>query len=466
VFQPFFVLEAGPGITDEDQAKEYSDQLKPIGAAVHAALASGSFHKRAHEMYYDLFAGTAAMLMMRGEDPGEPILFRTVPMSEIALEEGPTGDIWGVHWKRTYPVDELTALWPKGDFSTEIADLMKQAKEGTKPADVMVHQYTRYNHESKRYDLLVWTDKDGDAAVPLHIETMKTNPWLTPRFWVIPGEPYGRGPAHTALPFAKTLNKARELLLRKASLSLYGILTARNDGVFNPSKAKFQPAAIWTVGSNGGPMGPTLKSLELPDEVKLPDFIIKDEREQVKIASFDEALPPDVGTPKSATEIAERVKRLSTDMSGVLGRLTLEIIKPLVVRTIDLLQQGGKLPALDGGKPIVIDQVITQVRVIAPIVGGEQAGRVQQFGTFCDLVQKATGVPQAPMMLLTPKTWIELGSWLGLPSDNLSAPQDVTKFMAAAVQHLIQQMAPPPAPSAQPPQVNGGQPNGAQLWQQ
>ena len=62
--------------------------------------------------------------------------------------------------------------------------------------------------------------RDRQTSPPIHTKTYRTNPWLTPRFWVVPGEPYGRGPGLVGLPYVKTLNKVQELNLHAAAFAL------------------------------------------------------------------------------------------------------------------------------------------------------------------------------------------------------------------------------------------------------
>jgi hypothetical protein len=452
IFQPFFSLEAGPEWPEGDDKKSVTESLQAITNLVAGVFSAGSFHQKAHEMYLDLFAGQGAMLIMPGE--GKVIArFRTVPISEIALEEGPDGEIWGIVWRRKFPADEIEALWPKGTFG----ETLRKAMSSDAADDIEVHQYTRYNPKTELWDLTVWTNKCSDTDAAIHIEHLRTSPWLTPRFFVVPGEAYGRGPAHLALPFVKTVNKVQELKLKAAAISLYGIWTRRNDSTFNPSTAKFEPRAFWAVGSNGGPLGPTLQKLDVPGNFNLSDVVLRDEREQMKIALLDNALPPDVGTPKSATEIAERIKRLSQDKAGVLGRLTLEIIKPAVERVIDLLYDKNKIV-----HKIPIDQLLTQVRVVAPIAAGEQIGKVTPVVNWLQMVGALTGDPKVALgVSRAQKLLPQIGRWFGVEEQYIASDAEIVKLLQGAAQAAQQQQAAEAeaaAPHDQPP------PNGADLW--
>ena len=124
---------------------------------------------------------------------------------------------------------------------------------------------------------------------------------------------------------------------------MLGLWTRRNDGVFNPDNARFEPLGMWQVASTGGPLRPTLQRLDVPHNFDISSFVIEDERQQMKIAMMDDALPPLAGAVRSPTEIVERMQLLNQDIGGVFGRMTLEVVSPLVQRVVDILESTGKL---------------------------------------------------------------------------------------------------------------------------
>lgn len=430
VFQTFFDLIAGPLLPDDDSKKALTEEFQRIGKIVSGVLASGSFAMRAHEMYLDLFAGTGAMYMSPG-DEFDIVRFRTVPIPEISLEEGPYGDIWGINWRRQYRYRELKVMWPDGAFSVTLKKKIADA-----PADkVTIHQSTKYDPAERIWVLQVFAEGDDDDAI-FHEEKSRLSRWIIPRFFVVPGEPYGRGPAHLALPSVKTVNKVRELALMAAAFAVLGLWTRRNDGVFNPDMVKFEPLAMWQVGSTGGPMGPTVQRLDVPHNFDVSSFVIEDERAQMKLALLDDGLPPAAGAVRSATEIAERMRVLSQDLGGVFGRLTLEIVKPVVENVIDILEAVGKLPT-----NIRIDQMITQVRVIAPIAAQQMAGKVSQTVNWLQMMGMLAGPQAAALACDMEKLFPEMGRWMGVEERFIRSEADQAKMqkMMAAVMAQSQQ---------------------------
>lgn len=430
LFQDFFAIEAGPLVPDGDQKKALTEEFQKIGKVASGVLASGSFHMRFHEMAMDLFAGTGALNVTRG-DMAAPARFRSVPITEIALEEGPYGDIWGVDWRKEYKARHLRQVWPNGTFSQQLRSLM----DNEPGAKVWIHQHTYFEPSEGRWRLRVWRKgHNADQHEEIWTETYRTSPWITPRFFVVPGEPYGRGLAHLGLPSAKTTNKARELALMAAAFSVMGLWARRDDGTFNPDTATFEPLAMWQVGSTGGPLGPTLQRLEVPYNFDISSFVIEDERQQMKMAMMDDALPPMSGAVRSPTEIAERMSQLSQDLGGVYGRLTLEIVAPVVQRVIDILEQMGVLDTT-----LTIDQMITQVRVVAPIAAGQQAQKVQQTTSWLELIAMLFGPQAVNMFARTEKIAPELGRWLGVPEEHIRSGEEITNLQEALAGMMAQQ---------------------------
>ena len=384
-FREFFELEAGSAFAGAapDVRKGINEELAKVTTAATGVLNAGPYHVASHEMYFDLFSGTGAMLLLDG-GPDQVMRPVSVPIPEMALEEGPFGDIWGRHWKRKWFASQLPELWPDGKFSDQLRQEIN--KEADKKIEIC--QSTMFNPKTRRHELVVFVSgEDGQSeGAAIWRETFRSSPWITPRFFKVPGEAMGRGPAMLALPFIKTANKTRELTLMAAGFALLGLWMRRNDSVFNPDTARLEPGAMWDVASTGGLLGPTIQRLDIPKDFDVSSIVIADEREQIKQALFDDTLPPDAGAVRSPTEIVERMKRLNQDLGGVMGRLTLEIVQPTVQRVIDLLEQRGELDT-----NLTIDQLLVQIKVVSPIAATQQADDVQRLVDWLQILQGFLG---------------------------------------------------------------------------
>ena len=375
--QKWFTLDLGPisklvaaGLapTDGDQLKQLRETLQGDAEVVNALFQGGEFDTAVHEMFLDLAAGTGAMMIVPGDDE-RPVRFVTAPIDDIALEPGPYNDVGGIFYKRKWSARVLPAMWPKAEFPADIAKLIR-----TKPDDeITVCQDATFDYQSKRWSLTAYRDTDKKGW---HKVESRACPWVTPRYYKLAGESYGRGPIHVTLPTIKTLNKAQELALKGAAMAILGIYTRIDDGVFNPKTSRIAPGAMWTVARNGGLLGPSIQKLDTPGRYDLSQLVLQELRMQVKEGLLDQQLPPDGATPRSASEIMERVKRLALEHNGALGRLVQEFVVPAVKRVMEIAADRGLLQS-----KMRIDQLLVAVVVTSPLA---IALRAQQAKVMVD----------------------------------------------------------------------------------
>jgi hypothetical protein len=353
-------------------------------------------------MYADLFAGQGAMLTNPG-DHDETVLDVAVPNSEIALGADGYGRIKEVVWRREHCAEDLPELFPKAKFSDQLQQQIKS--EQNKKLEVT--HYTCRDYKTWR-----WYHR-GIVKGENHFlldENSRTSPWLTPRFFVVPGMAQGFGVAHLALPFVRTANKARELALKAAAFALLGLWIQRDDGVFDPDTARFAPGTFWKVGSTGGPLGPSVARAEMPGNFDISTVVLQDEREQIKQATFDDTLPPIAGAVRSPTEIIERMRRLDMDWAGVDGRLGLEIVRAAVARRLDILEQKKILPT-----NLTIDQLLVRCSIVSPIARARRTRAAQTIVEGLTLVASVAGREVAMLVADVENASVEILRQIGVP---------------------------------------------------
>lgn len=436
LYQRFFELKLGPAAREAvashmklADAREIDDviargnqELERITNMVIATLEGSNFPLAIGEMYLDLFGGQGALLML--EDDDTLIDFVAVPASEPALREDGRGRVVAVYWKRQYRAGDLPGMWKRDaeTFSDELSRLI----ENTPDAMVDICQATEWDAKTRTWTFTAYRDGGGgeDEGPIYRLEGMRTSPWLTPRFYKVPGEAHGRGPGLMALPTIKTLNKVTELTLKAAAFAILGLWMYRNDRVFNPNTATMRPGAFWKVSTTGGPLGPGIQKLDVPGRFDISNIVLQDLRQMVKEATFDDTLPPDSGAVRSATEIVERLKRLYSDLSGAYARLVLEIVKPLVQRVIDVLHRRG---LIQGDLPI--DQILYRLEIVSPIARQQQA---QDVSALVDWLQILLGTMGREGAMLTAKMediGAEIGRKLGIPERLIRTTQERGQLM-------------------------------------
>ncbi len=436
----FFDLDVGPvlklaikneaGDDAEDQIKAETESLHEVSEIVKAALNTGSFATSKHEMGLDLASGTGALLLNRGnEDEGDDLLdAMCISIREVTPEYDTRNRLRGVLWPRMIPADELIEQWPKGKFS----DKIKKIIEDEPDQELKVYQYTR--REGKQWKLTVWCAEDEDNQQPIFTEFSRTSPWIIPRWFVVPGEPFGRGPAMISLPFVKVLNKVQELALMAAAFAVMPIWMVKDDQVFNPDTARQEPGAFWTVRHTGGRAGSSIAPLPVPNNFDSTTFVIGEQRQQVQTSMFDEPLYSQSDAVRSPTEIADRRAVHNRDLGGVFGRQTMETVRPIVQRAIEILHDAGQLP-----RDVKIDQLLYKIKITSPMADQMQALEVKATVDWLSMIGQLAG-PEAMMLAVKmEKTLPDLGRKMGVPEKYIASKEDMKKITEMVAKMLAAQ---------------------------
>ena len=450
-FQDFFKLEAGALVPD-DQRSDLNRGLDKVTTLAHALLRP-RIQLTAHEMGASMFCGTAAMTMYgagnRKTSDGQTLRMQSVPINELALENGPFGNVEGHWWKKRYKARHLPRLWPNGKFDTTLNELIKQQK-----AEADIWQSVRWDADEGNWLMRVYAE-GGTADHVIAEERTATCPMITPRFFLVPGEDMGRGLGHLGLAFVRSANKARELALRAAAFALMGIWMRRNDGVFNPDTAVFQPLAMWTVASTGGPLGPSLQRLPVPQDFDVTSIVMKDERDQINKILLNDDLPELQDSVRSPTEIAARLRKVSKSKGGAGARISVELVGAIVRRAVDILETQGMLPT-----KIRIDDFATKVTITSPAAAAQRADKVQWATDWMQIIVGTLGPQALPSLAKVDELIPDIGRWLGNEEKYMPTEADKKEFkelvatIVAKMQVEQQQAkAPPPQPGSQ--YVNG-----------
>lgn len=451
-FQRFFELKIGPYLeVDGDAKKELEEALALITAKVSAVLEGADFAVAAGEMYLDLFGGTGAMLMPESER--EVLRFVSVPIAELALREDGHGRVNGIYWEKSYKAEDVEGLWPKDRI--KISPELRKVIDDAPDTDVKIVQASEFDAAAGQWTFWAFRPDHCDEGA-IYFTTENTCPWLTPRFYKVPGEAMGRGPGLMGLPTAKTLNKVTELTIKAAAFAILGLWIYKNDRVFNPKTAVMKPGAMWAVGSTGGNMGASLQRLEVPGRFDISNIILQDLREAVKQIMLDDTLPPDSGAVRSATEIVERMKRLSADLAGAYARLVLEIIRPLIQRVIDVLYR-RKLIKIN----LSVDQLLAKVEVVSPIAKMQQAQDVSSLVEWLQIQLSLGGMEMTMLTSRVEDVFADIGRKLGVSERYIRSDTDKKKIVDLVAQIIAKAQA-----AGQPPAAAGQAPPAGALQQQ
>jgi hypothetical protein len=442
----WFVLRPGAATDGHDQnAKDqFALQAESLTRKAGHVLNSPRFKSAFKECLVDTGISTGFMMILKG-DAAEPVRFVTASLDECAIDLGPWRDIAGIFFRRKWTYRSIVESWPEGQYD----DGFMTNYDADPEAEVELNQDCTHDYANKQWKLCVYI-KDMESYI--HEETSKTCPWVTPRLTTLPGQAYGFGIVMLALPTVKTLNKAMEIMLRAAALAMGGIFTRVDDGVFDPDTARIEPGAFWSVARNGGTLGPSIQKLDPPGDLNLSNIVLQELRTQVQTVMEDTQLPPDTNSPRSAVEIAERIKRSALDQTGD-EVLLAEAGIPIVNRVLEILFHFRIIP-----EAVEIDGMFLKMELASPAALAQRASPVTAIANWLSMIQ-AVAPPLLHVMTPLDQTLAEVGADIGVPAHLISPSSTRQATMAAAAQVVTPQItgslggpsagaaAPPPPPA-------------------
>jgi len=314
-------MECGFNFKEEDKEKT-NKELDKISEYANQYKNNSSFDMAFSEFCYDLFAGTACMLVLP-DRPLAPISFKAIPIREYCIEEGVNAEVRAVFRKYSMKRELLGAQW-KELKSMDMSDTSDKKQEDIELIESMWFDY----------DLNVYHYQVIDSAKQneLLAREYKTNPFIVLRWNKCAGEAYGRGVGLTAINDIKTLNLIKYYSMRNFAFQM-PILLAQEDAMFDVELFDATPLSINVV--------PDTKSSIVPMDIN-PKYDAESYKTQeltmdIKKNTYSSNLPNEGNRELTATEVRARLAELRKSLNSVFGRLISEFQIPLVRRILDVL---------------------------------------------------------------------------------------------------------------------------------
>jgi hypothetical protein len=412
---------------------ELLDVVKPnldvINSIMFSSIHNSNFDTVIAEAFEDLAIGTGALLVVKGANIETPLRFVCVPLNELYLEEGPYGELNTVFRKHQVEIRNIKGMWEDAKISEDLQKKIEEKPnqkdyfiECTYPSKIKINKPEQNEITGKT--IMTTKQVDGFVYTVLHEETkqiivtreQESSPWVIFRWSVSPGEIYGRGPVMTALPDIKSLNKTKELILRRASLEANPILTGVEDGLINWQNLSLAPGMIIPVAYNRNSMnGAPIEALELPGNFNVTQMVINDLITSINEIMFANPLGPIDLPVKTATEVAYRQQELAKRIGSAFGRLQYELITPLIKRILFVLNEWGLLPTF--GEKVRVDGLLIGVKHESPLAAAQDQESVMAIQQFIQFLSGVFG-PQMAMALVQPDKVVQhMAKYLNIPAD-------------------------------------------------
>jgi hypothetical protein len=376
-----------PGTTIESMGEEAHAQIRAqteaATAVIMASLKNTNFPQAVHEVILDFAHGTGYMMIEdTPSESGGLLEFIAVNPAEVAVDHGPRGTIWGVFRRHKMKPHLVEQTWPDAEIKLgNWKHLVEQSHHSE--TEIALEEAFYYCPKDRKWymDILM---KESDKAPPARIVEREYDQtrWLIPRWTRFTGEARGRGPALQAFHTARTLNKAKELLLVNGSIQIQPPINYIDDGIFNPAHFDLSPLSLNAVGYNkGGPRGATLERMDLGGDLQLTQFIFEEMQMDIKKIMLDDQLPPEAGSVRSATEWTARQKELNDSKAAPFARFFSEFTRPLMGILLDVHQRSKVLPT-----NFTVDGHIVDVQITSPFAQAQNINEVNTMSQFVELV--------------------------------------------------------------------------------
>lgn len=363
----------------EAERKQVGPQLAAFEDAVFAEIERSNYWDAAQECFS--FWGVSTMaLAVTARGPLEPLHFQPIEMPDLLIERGPDGSLTG-RW-RQMRLDKmgLHVMWP---------DLFPMPAKTDKNKVSTVYEgcdrdFSVPGEERWNYRIFV----DDKEVVKQTWAGAGSCPIIVCRFRQQADSAWGPGPAHKAVPMARTLDELAYLNLKALGRSVDPPGSYEEDGVINME-----------AGVNAGTWIPRAAGSKAPEPMKVEArfdalvFNVEEMRQGIKKALYQDRPEQPGDTPPTATQwIDERTwntrrRELPRD------RCVREWVLPIIDRVVWIKSQRGELPdvKLSGDRAVTI-------RPISPLSKAkdlEDMQITQQVLSMAQLIGQAVqqGVP-------------------------------------------------------------------------
>lgn len=360
----------------------------------HNELNESNFDRQVSKSYQMFTAlGTMAILheVKRKNGLFDGFRFTSLHLSEIAIEENENGDVDTLHRKF-----ELTAKQSVEKFGDEVSDEIKEAaKESPGKMFRYIHSIFPRDPDDVELDEFGLAPSNKRPFASVYIDSKEKSivledgfyefPVYAARWGTLPGEVYGRGPGHNALPDVRTLNRLKDILMHSlARAAAPPMLTTMRNIM---GSLDLRPNSVSVVRDING-----IREMVPQARFDVAQLSVQDLRETIKQAFFLDKLmlPPREQTGEmTAFEIQRRLEQMQRVLGPTISRFTSEFLSPLVVRSFKILLREGVLPE--------VPPVLREAGVDIDIVFINPLSRAQQMDSINNVqqwVQDISGLAQ------------------------------------------------------------------------
>lgn len=378
-------------LNERREVKEFFEKLTKLLFQLRERP-SARFYGQMGENIRSLGAYGNGCLFVDGAESGRGFRYRHIPIGKAWVETNYNGVVDTVFYEYELTAKAAAQKWPD-DVPARVAKAIEAGKHGDRFKFihvVMPNDPDKIDAQSFDPDRMPFigfdVDVDGKALIRHKSKidgAMETsygymdNPYIWSRFTLNPNEVYGRGPAMLALPDIKTLQEMEKTFLRSGHKVADPPLLVAHDGRLGRGRRKIR---LLPGGLNYGAVDEAGRPKIIPLQTGARLDLTEEMKRQKRDAIFDaffvrifDILERD-RVEMTATEVVERAREKGMLVTPVVGRQQSELLGPMIMREISLLQMQG---------------VLTEEEIPTELLDGETAGFEIEYDTLATRMQQA-----------------------------------------------------------------------------
>ena len=402
------------------------------------------------------------------ETDGPPLEFEAMCSAVIAIEYGPTRKVEAIYRQvGMLSAEHIRTLWPN---ATDVLDETgMEPEEKAQPRKYHVEDCAYWDRSARKWRYVVLqmaspdgkgTSRDGEIRQVFEDEA-ELCPFVVFFYDRITGSVALRSPVLRALPFARVLNELAFHTLEATAYAASGLYLVEHGAVVNSAKNVVQPGGIIHLrrGALARAGGAAFQSLPVSSRMDIAHMKREELVMHVKEAMMDEALPQDTGAPKSATEIAARLKELRANLGAFYSRLVRSVGVPVIQHVLYALERRGELEGIgidESITEIVRDGKRAEIVFSNPLIRSQNLTDAQNILQGAEAVSMTFGRETLPLVMDVPKAARAVLDKMEVPAELMLAEQRADALFQTYQQQIAAgETGSQPAPAGAPAGAGG-----------
>lgn len=368
-------------LNEDDSVKEW---LELCAILMYRAFNQSAFESESHEIYLDCGGFGTAMLF---EDERAPesrtfngLIFRAISLSEACIDENSEGRVNTL--MRTFQLSAWNCVEKFG--KENVGQKIKDAMAADKPDQLFqILHAVRPRPSGKSRPGAYATDLPFESCyvsladkTPMAESGYHEFPFMVPRWTKTPGERYGRGPGHIALPDVQTLNEIKRQGLMVGAKAVNPPTQSEQEGIIGSIRQV--PGGNTIVANLDRGIKPLYPVGMLSEAINNENLKSAELKDSILNIFHDDLTKLPVGPAMTAFEVAKRIELMQRKLGPVVGRLETEFLNPLIERTFGIMFRRNAFPP----PPEILSGQFIDIEYEGPLAKAQRLSEVEGIDQF------------------------------------------------------------------------------------